>query len=214
LGVIRYCITNDKVQWEYVKNFTNAALIVKAGFAYKDGLFTGYNEEKRAYDASTWDYELGEDGFAKIDTTLQDPRCVWNLLKQHVDMYTPELVERICGTPKEKFLKVAGMIAETSAPDKAMTSMYALGWTQHSKGAQNIRTRAMLQLILGNIGIGGGGINAFRVHSNIQGLTNIGLLSENMPGYLTMPQETEPDLKSSLAKRQFKPLRPGQTSYW
>jgi formate dehydrogenase major subunit len=214
LGAIRYCIENNKVQWEYVKNFTNAALIVKEGFTYQDGLFNGYNADKRQYDRSEWDYEIGPDGFAKIDMTLQDPRCVWNLLKEHVAIYTPEFVERICGTPKEKYLAMVKMMAETSAPDKAMTSMYALGWTQHSKGSQNIRTMAMLQLVLGNIGIRGGGMNALRGHSNIQGLTDVGLMSELMPGYLNMPQDTEPDLKTYLSTRQYKPLRPNQTSYW
>ena len=146
--------------------------------------------------------------------TLQNPRCVWNLLKEHVAIYTPEFVERICGTPKEKYLAVVKLMAETSAPDKAMTSMYALGWTQHSKGSQNIRTMAMLQLILGNIGIRGGGMNALRGHSNIQGLTDVGLMSELMPGYLNMPQEKEADLTTYLSTRQYKPLRPNQTSYW
>src|SRR5690606_38997851 len=114
----------------------------------------------RDYNRESWEYETGPDGFVVVDETLQHPRCVWNLLKQHVATYTPEMVERISGTPKEKFLTVAKMISETSAPDKAMTSMYALGWTQHSKGSQNIRCMAMLQLILGNIGIRGGGMNA------------------------------------------------------
>jgi len=214
LGAIRYCIENNKVQWEYVKNFTNAALIVKAGFTYQDGLFNGYDASKRLYDRSEWDYDIGPDGFAQVDMTLQNPRCVWNLLKEHVSIYTPEFVERICGTPKEKYLAIVKLMAETSAPDKAMTSMYALGWTQHSKGSQNIRTMAMLQLVLGNIGIRGGGMNALRGHSNIQGLTDVGLMSELMPGYLNIPQEKEADLKTYLSTRQFKPLRPNQTSYW
>jgi formate dehydrogenase major subunit len=214
LGLIRYCIANDKVQWEYTKNFTNAAFVVKEGFEYHDGLFTGYDPAKRSYDRSGWDYEIGPDGFAVVDMTLQNPRCVWNMLKQHVDIYTPEMVERICGTPKAKFLKAAAWISETSSPLKTMTSMYALGWTQHSHGAQNIRSMAMLQLILGNIGVRGGGMNALRGHSNIQGLTDMGLLSEFMPGYLNMPQEKEVDLKTYLSTRQFKPLRPNQVSYW
>ena len=138
LGLIRYCIENDKVQWEYAKNFTNAALIVKEGFTYSDGLFTGYDAEKRDYDRTDWEYELGPDGFAQVDMTLQHPRCVWNLLKQHVSIYTPEFVERTCGTPKAKFLTVAKMVSETSAPDKAMTSMYALGWTQHKIGRAHV----------------------------------------------------------------------------
>jgi formate dehydrogenase major subunit len=213
LGVINYLITNDKVQWEYAKNYTSAAFIVKEGFAYADGLFSGYDESKRDYDRSTWEYEFDEQGFAKVDMTLQHPRCVWNLLKAHVAQYTPEMVERICGTPKDAFLTVAKMISETSAPDKAMTSMYALGWTQHSKGSQNIRCMAMIQLILGNMGVAGGGMNALRGHSNIQGLTDIGLMSNLIPGYLTLANDREPDFDKYMSTRGFKPIRPGQVSF-
>ena len=214
MGVIKYCIENDKVQWDYVKHYTNAAFIVKDGFAYKDGLFTGYDESKRDYDRSSWNYVMGDDGFAMVDETLQHPRCVWNLLKEHVAIYTPEMVERICGTPKDKFLHICAMIGECSTPTKTMTSMYALGWTQHSKGAQNIRGMAMLQLILGNMGVRGGGMNALRGHSNIQGLTDIGLMSNLLPGYMNIPLEKEVDLETYMSTRAFKPLRPGQTSYW
>jgi len=214
LGVINYCMQNDKVHWDYVKSFTNAPYLVKDGFGYQDGLFTGYDEARRDYDRSTWDYQLGPDGYVASDDTLSSPRCVWSLLKTHVSVYTPEMVERICGTPKDKFLKIAAMIAETSSPTKVMTSMYALGWTQHSKGSQNIRAMAMLQLILGNIGVRGGGMNALRGHSNIQGLTDLGLMSNLLPGYLTLPTEREVDLDTYMSSRQFKPLRPNQTSYW
>ncbi len=214
LGVINYCIQNDRVQWEYTKAFTNASFIVKEGFSYSDGLFSGYDEEKRDYDRTSWDYEMGEDGFARVDETLQHPRCVWNLLKQHVSVFSPEMVQRICGTPQDKFLHVAQMISECSTPTKTMTSMYALGWTQHSHGSQNIRAMAMLQLILGNIGVRGGGMNALRGHSNIQGLTDMGLMSHLLTGYLNMPTEAETDYATYMKSRQFKPLRPGQTSYW
>jgi len=213
-GLTNYCIQNNKVQWEYVKAFTNAAFLVNDGFDYQEGLFTGYDESKRDYDKSTWEYQMGPDGYAMVDETLTHPRCVWNLLKEHVSIYTPEMVERICGTPKEKFLKVAEMVGECSAPDKTMTSMYALGWTQHSKGAQNIRGMAMLQLILGNIGVRGGGMNALRGHSNIQGLTDVGLLSNAMPGYMNLATDSEPDLETYMSTRGYKPLRPNQTSYW
>jgi formate dehydrogenase major subunit len=214
LGVINYCMQNGKVHWDYVKSFTNAPYLVKDGFGYQDGLFTGYDEARRDYNRSTWDYQLGSDGYVVSDDTLSSPRCVWSLLKSHVSLYTPEMVERICGTPKDKFLKIAAMIAETSSPTKVMTSMYALGWTQHSKGSQNIRAMAMLQLILGNIGVRGGGMNALRGHSNIQGLTDLGLMSNLLPGYLTLPTDREVDLDSYMSSRQFKPLRPNQTSYW
>ena len=214
MGVIRWCIANDKVQWEYVTNFTNAALLVKDEFGWSDGLFTGYDEEKRDYDKESWDYKKDADGYAQVDMTLKDPRCVWNLLKAHVDVYTPEFVENVCGTPKDRFLTICEMIGECSARDKVMTSMYALGWTQHSKGAQNIRGMAMLQLILGNIGMRGGGMNALRGHSNIQGLTDLGLMSNLIPGYLNIPTEKEPDWQTYMSSRNFTPLRPGQTSYW
>lgn len=213
-GVIHYCMSNDKVQHDYVKHFTNAGLIVKEEFDFNEGLFSGYDEEKRDYDRSSWAYEVGEDGFAKTDETLTHPRCVWQMLKKHVSAYTPEFVERICGTPKEKFLKICEMIAECSTPTKTMTSMYALGWTQHSKGSQNIRTMAMLQLILGNIGVRGGGMNALRGHSNIQGLTDIGLMSNLLPGYMNIPLEDETDLKTYFLTRKYAPTRPNQVSYW
>ena len=214
MALIRYMIENDKVQWDYVRNYTNAAYVVRDDFGWSDGLFSGYDEEKRDYDKKSWDYVIGDDGFAVIDPTLENPRCVWQLLRAHVDAYTPELVERVCGTPADRFLKVAEMIGECSSPTKTMTSMYALGWTQHSKGAQNIRGMAMLQLILGNIGVRGGGMNALRGHSNIQGLTDIGLMSNLIPGYLNIPTEQEPDWATYMKSRAFKPLRPGQTSYW
>jgi len=214
LGVIRYCIENDKIQHDYVRAFTNAPYLVKEGFSYQDGLFSGYDEAKRDYDRTSWEYELGPDGYVQVDETLQNPRCVFQLLKQHVAAYTPEMVERICGTPKDKYLAICKMISECSARDKTMTSMYALGWTQHSKGSQNIRTMAMLQLMLGNIGVRGGGMNALRGHSNIQGLTDIGLMSDLIPGYLAIPKDKEVDFSTYMSTRGFKPLRPNQMSYW
>jgi formate dehydrogenase major subunit len=213
-GVINYLLSNDKIHRDYVLNYTNASYLVKDEFGFQDGLFTGYNAEKRDYDRSSWDYVIGEDGFATVDPTLQNPRCVYQLMKQHYARYTPEMVERITGAPKDKFLKACEWIAETAAPDKAMTSMYALGWTQHSKGSQNIRTMAIIQLLLGNIGVAGGGMNALRGHSNIQGLTDLGLMSNLIPGYLTLPVEKEVDRTTYLSTRGFKPLRPGQISYW
>ena len=121
------------------------------------------------------------------------------------------MVERICGTPKDKFLKVArDDRARRPSPDKAMTSMYALGWTQHSKGSQNIRAMAMLQLILGNIGMRGGGMNALRGHSNIQGLTDLGLMSNLLPGLSdACRRRRRSTFDAYMSTRGFKPLRPG-----
>ena len=214
MGVIRWCMENDKIQWDYVRNYTNASYLVREDFGWHDGLFTGYDEENRTYDQETWEYQIGEDGYVMTDPSLEDPRCVWNMLRQHVDVYTPEFVENLCGTPKERFLTICGMIGETSSPTKTMTSMYALGWTQHSKGAQNIRGMAMLQLLLGNIGVPGGGMNALRGHSNIQGLTDVGLMSNLIPGYLAIPTEREPTFEQYMSTRGNRPLVPNQTSYW
>ncbi len=213
-GVINYLLSNDKIQHEYVKSYTNAAFIVREDFSFEDGLFSGYDEAARSYDRKSWGYELGEDGFAKVDPTLQHPRCVFQLLKKHYARYTPEVVSSISGASREKFLKACETIATTSVPDRTMTSLYALGWTQHSVGSQNIRAMAMIQLLLGNVGMAGGGVNALRGHSNIQGLTDLGVLSDLLPGYLTIPKENDKDLATYLGSRTLKPLRPGQMSYW
>ncbi|MBS4150191.1 formate dehydrogenase-N subunit alpha [Pseudomonas balearica] len=214
-GLINYLLENDKIQHEYVRNYTDVSFIVKEGFGFENGLFNGYDADKRAYtDKGTWGYELDEQGYAKVDPTLQHPRCVYQLLKKHYSRYTPDVVSNICGTPQVAMLRVWETIAETSAPGKAMTIMYALGWTQHSVGSQMIRTGAMVQLLLGNIGMPGGGMNALRGHSNIQGLTDLGLLSNLLPGYLTVPMEGEQDYAAYIAKRTAKPIRPGQLSYW
>lgn len=213
-GVIRYLLENDKIQHEYVRNYTDLSFIVREDFDFEDGLYSGYDEETRRYDTSSWDYELGEDGYVKTDPSLQHPRSVYQLLKKHYERYTPEMVSRVCGTPEDKFLKVCEMLASTATPDRAGTILYALGWTQHSIGSQIIRTGAMVQLLLGNIGIAGGGMNALRGHSNIQGLTDIGLMSNLLPGYLTLPVDEEQTYQSYLDKRAQQPLRPNQLSYW
>jgi formate dehydrogenase-N alpha subunit len=213
-GVLHYLIAHNKINAEYVKHYTNAPLLVRDDFSFEDGLFSGYDANKRQYDKSTWNYQLDENGFAKRDDTLSHPRCVWNLLKQHVSRYTPEVVENICGTPQADFQKVCEVLASTSAVDRTTTFLYALGWTQHSVGSQNIRTMAMIQLLLGNMGMAGGGVNALRGHSNIQGLTDLGLLSTSLSGYLTLPKEDQHDLESYLAANTPKATLPGQVNYW
>ncbi|QBR03716.1 formate dehydrogenase-N subunit alpha [Paraburkholderia pallida] len=213
-GVIRYLLSNDKIQHEYVKNYTDFTFIVRDDFAFSNGLYSGYDSQTRSYDKSTWEYEFDADGYVKSDPSLRHPRCVYQLLKAHYSSYTPEMVESICGTPKEKFLQVCEMLATTSSPGKAGTLLYALGWTQHSIGSQIVRTGAMVQLLLGNIGIAGGGVNALRGHSNIQGLTDLGLLSQMLPGYLTLPNESEQEYQKYASSRTLKPLRPNQLSYY
>jgi formate dehydrogenase major subunit len=213
-GVISYLIANDKIQRDYVANYTNAAFIVGEGYTFEDGIFSGYDEAKRKYDPSSWGYELDEAGHAKVDPTMQHERCVLQVMKRHFSRYTPEMVSKITGTPVAKFTKVCEMVSATAVPGKAMTILYALGWTQHSYGAQMIRTGAILQLLLGNIGLAGGGMNALRGHSNIQGLTDLGLLSNSLPGYMSLATEAEQDLETYYKTRALKPLRPNQMSYW
>ena len=213
-GLMNYLMSNNLYQAEYVKNYTDASFLVSADFALKDGLFTGYDQDKRKYDKSSWAYVKGADGFVQTDPTLQDPRCVFQLMKTHYSRYTPDLVERICGTTKDAFLKVCKQVGTAASTDHVMTILYALGWTHHSQGSQMIRAGAMVQLLLGNIGLPGGGMNALRGHSNIQGLTDLGLLSTLLPGYMSLPGDKEVDYRAYIDKRALKPLRAGQTSYW
>ena len=213
-GVIRYLFENDAIQHEYVKAYTNACFIVREDFAFNDGLFSGYDENAHQYDKTTWGYEFNEMGYANLDESLQHPNCVLNLLKAHVDRYTADVVCNITGTPKDLFLTICELIASTSTPSRTLTSLYALGWTQHSIGAQNIRTLAIIQLLLGNIGMAGGGVNALRGHSNIQGLTDLGLLSDQLPGYMNLAKDDETTRNAYLDKRTPKPLRPAQVNYW
>ncbi len=213
-GVIKYLLDNDKIQHDYVRNYTDMSFIVREDFAFDEGVFSGYDEGKRTYNKESWDYERDEDGYVKTDPSLQHPRTVFQMLKKHYMNYTPEMVQRVCGTPIKKFEQVCELLASTSSPDRAGTILYALGWTQHSIGSQMIRTGAMLQLLLGNIGIPGGGMNALRGHSNIQGLTDLGLMTNLLPGYLTLPNENEQDFDSYIGSRAQQPLRKNQLSYW
>jgi formate dehydrogenase major subunit len=188
LGMIRYAIEKKRYHDDYVKLHTNASYIVKDSYGFQDGLFTGFDAGKGEYAKAAWAYQADDRtrGY-KVDPTLQDPRCVFQLLKKHVDRYTPEMVERICGTPQETFLKVAELVTSTGTAERAGTITYALGWTQHSTAVQMIRAGAMLQLLLGNVGRPGGGVNAFRGHSNIQGATDTAGTFEILPGYLKTP---------------------------
>ena len=232
-AVINWLIKNNKVQWDYVKNYTNASFIVAEGFGFNEGLFSGHANYTpkdggiapaaapagakggAVYNNDSWTYELDEQGNAKIDPSLQNPRCVWQMMKNHYAQYTPEMMHKITGTPIADFLQVCEALGATSAKNKAGTILYALGWTQHTYGSQNIRTMAMIQLILGNIGVAGGGVNALRGHSNIQGLSDLGLLSTSLPGYLSLPNEKKnPTFAEYLHVQTPKPMRPGQLNYW
>jgi formate dehydrogenase major subunit len=213
-GIINWLLTNDKIHHDYVKFNTDATFLLKPDFKFDGGFFSGYNEATRSYDKSTWGYQLGADGYVKVDDSLQDPLCVYQQLKKHYSRYTPEMVEKVCGTPKDKFLKVCEMLGPMSAPDKTSTILYALGWTQHSVGSQNIRTMAMIQLLLGNMGRPGGGVNALRGHSNVQGVTDMNAYAEVFSGYLNAPMDTDTSYQSYVKRNTPVALRPNQFNYW
>ncbi len=214
-GLIRYAIENNRIAKDYLLNYTNASFIVKDSFKLPedDGVFSGFDAQKQSYDRSTWNYsgtgaapvhntgmQTGQGGISQplppmpekieFDPTLQNPRCVFQLLTKHYSRYTPEMVERITGIPRDQFLKIADLftsIRKDGDMKKAGTIIYAVGWTHHSFGTQIIRTAAIIQLLLGNVGRAGGGVNALRGHSNIQGATDMAGIFDNLPGYLKVP---------------------------
>jgi formate dehydrogenase major subunit len=198
-GIIRYAIENKRYADEYIKIHTNATYIISDRYGFTDGLFSGFDEKQGTYDKTAWSYDAEEKTETySVDPTLQHPRCVFQLLRQHVSRYTPEVVERICGTPKADFLKVAEVVTSSYPNDRVGTITYALGWTQHSVGVQMIRAAATLQLLLGNVGRPGGGVNAMRGHSNIQGATDMGGTFEILSGYLATPRSELTDLATYL----------------
>ncbi len=219
-GLINYVLTHDKWFKEYVLNYTNASTIISEDFRDTeelDGVFSGYDPTHGVYDPASWAYEgqgvpeakqpapadatqsysdrvnldQQDKGPAPRDETLQDPRCVFQILKRHFARYTPELVEQVCGTPRDLFLRIAEAIIANSGRERTTAFCYAVGWTQHTVGVQNIRAAAILQLLLGNIGRPGGGIMALRGHASIQGSTDIPTLYNLLPGYLNMPSEKD-----------------------
>jgi formate dehydrogenase major subunit len=187
-GMIKYILDNHLYDEFYVKNYTNASFVVSPRYGFDDGLFSGYDPNKRAYDASTWALEKDEQGIPKRDMTLQDSRCVLQLMKKHYSRYTLEKVSQITGASTDDLEKVYKIYGSTGTPDKAGTELYAMGWTQHTVGVQNIRAMCIIQLLLGNMGIAGGGVNALRGESNVQGSTDHALLFHILPGYLPTPR--------------------------
>jgi formate dehydrogenase major subunit len=229
-GLVRHVIENGLWFEEYVKAYTNAATIVGEDFRDTedlDGLFSGWDPERCAYDRESWRYagdspeapvageqahgahggQGGEEQLA--DPTLQDPRCVFQIVRRHFSRYTPELVEQVCGVPRESFLAVAEALCANSGRERTSAFVYSVGWTQHTVGVQYIRAACILQLLLGNIGRPGGGIMALRGHASIQGSTDIPTLYNILPGYLPMPVPHEtPTLSDYIDTNEPK------TGYW
>jgi len=201
-GLVRHLIEHNLFFRDYVVHYTNASCILCDEYRdpedNQDGYFSGWNAEKRAYEGDSWLYKGGDLSRPQRDLTLQDPQCVFQKVKRHFSRYTPEMVEKICGIPPDLFHKVAHALAAASGPERTAAICYAVGWTQHSKGVQIIRTAAILQLLLGNIGRPGGGILALRGHASIQGSTDIPTLYDILPGYLTMPRKGDETLQQYL----------------
>jgi formate dehydrogenase major subunit len=216
-GMIKYIIDNNLAFREYVVNYTNAPFLVNADFkgaGELNGLFSGYDEKTRKYDKKTWSFQLDENGVPKKDVALQDPQCVYQLLKKHYSRYTLDKVSSITGTPKEKLEEVYKLYASTGKPNRAGTELYAMGWTQHTVGTQNIRAMCIIQLLLGNMGIAGGGINALRGESNVQGSTDQGLLFHILPGYLPVPTASLESLPAYIEKYTPKTKESKSVNWW
>ena len=231
-GMINHVLSHDLDFREYVVAYTNAANIVGADFVDAedlDGLFSGYDPETASYDKQSWAFEgvdpqdqddlvSGDQGGGHFDPTgvrrdesLQDPRCVFQVMKRHYARYTPEMVHEVCGVPPEQFLAVCEAVTANSGRERTTAWAYSVGWTHHSVGVQYIRTAAILQLLLGNMGRPGGGILALRGHASIQGSTDIPTLFNLLPGYLPQPvlgtHDTLADWISSMSA-------PGQKGFW
>jgi formate dehydrogenase major subunit len=192
-GIINYTLENELYPKEYVANYTNAANIVADDFSFDDGMFNGYDEKKRSYDKTKWSFKTDEAGKTMKDMTMKDPNCVLQLMKKHYSRYDIDTVCGVTGTDKKAYLEICKTYASTGEIGKAGTILYAMGATQHTVGTQNIRSYAILQMLLGNIGIQGGGVNALRGESNVQGSTDFGLLYDNVPGYIGVPKAIEGD---------------------
>lgn len=223
-GIIHHLLEHDLWFREYAMHYTNIATLIDeryAGPAERDGLFSGWDEAGNKYTYDSWQYKGGavpsslaehyvnttENFSSQVqrlqhhppeqDHTLSDPHCVYQIMRRHYAPYTPEMVERVTGCPRDVFLKVAEALARNSGRERTSAICYAVGWTQHTTGVQMIRAAAIVQGLLGNVGRPGGGILALRGHCSIQGSTDVPTLYNLLPGYLTMPHAFKTN--SSLA---------------
>src|SRR5438270_116633 len=190
-AIIRHVLETSGYFHDYVVQYTNAATLVREDFKDTeelDGLFSGYDPASETYtDQKSWDYQRDKNGQPLSDPTLQHPQCVFQIMRRHFARYTPEMVENVCGVPREVWLQVAQTLIENSGRERTSAICYAVGWTQQSKGVQIIRAAAILQLLLGNIGRPGGGIMALRGHASIQGSTDVPTLYDLLAGYMPQP---------------------------
>jgi formate dehydrogenase major subunit len=202
--MINHILVNTLYDEDFVVTHTNALFLLQPDFDFKDGLFSGYDETTHTYDTKSWGYQLDGKGRPRRAARLDDPNCVFTRLKTFVSRYTPEMGERITGTPGAQIIA----IAETMAKNRPGTILYALGMTQHTTGVQGIRAFTILQLLLGNLGKPGSGVNALRGEPNVQGACDMGVLNNYLPGYMDYPSHTEPTLeawtkKNGSSERRF-----------
>ena len=213
-GMINYIISNNLYNKEYMAYYTNASFILGKKFGFKDGLFSGFNKKTRSYDKSYWAFDKDKKGIPERDHSLKNSRCVFQQLKKHFSRYNLKKVSAITGTPRADLEKVYKTYAATGKKGEAGTIMYAMGWTQHTVGVQNIRTMAMIQLLLGNMGVAGGGVNALRGESNVQGSTDHCLLWHIWPGYLKTPRASNTSLDAYNKKWTPKTNDPLSANWW
>ena len=213
-GMIKYIIDNALYQKAYAANYTNGQFIVNDQYGFDDGLFAGYDPQEKHYDQTRWAFETDEKGIPKRDPTFQHQRCVFQLLKKHYARYDRKTVSKITGTSEESLLAVYKTFTATGAKSRAGTVMYAMGWTQHSTGVQNIRAMSIIQLLLGNMGLAGGGINALRGESNVQGSTDHALLFNSWPGYLKVARDSHKNLDTYNRKNTPFSDDPLSVNWW
>jgi len=236
-GIIRHILENDLWFRDFALNYTNLAHIIEDGYEdaeQGDGLFSGFEEASGTYKHDTWQYKgkvvpssIAEhrvqtkgkgDGESQgmsdspppEDRTLQHPNCVYQIMRRHYARYTPEMVERVTGCPKETFLKVADALARNSGRDRTGAFCYAVGWTHHTVGVQIIRAATIIQGLLGNVGRPGGGILALRGHTSIQGSTDIPTLYNMLPTYLPQPNV----FNGHATFEQFLKIETPETGWW
>jgi formate dehydrogenase major subunit len=188
--MINHILANKLYDEDFVTAHTNALMVGDASFGFDDGIFSGFDEAKHKYDTKTWGYQLDDKGKPKVAASLDDPGCIFARVKKHFSRYTLEAGERITGIPQAEIQR----IAETMVKNRPGTILYALGMTQHTTGVQGIRAFTILQLLLGNIGKPGSGVNALRGEPNVQGACDMGVLNNYTTGYLNWPQHNEPTL--------------------
>lgn len=204
-AIIRYIIENKVYDEDYLKNNTNALLKLSKDYKFEEGIFSGFDPKSNKYGTDSWSYQLGEDNKPLKANAFDDPDCVLSKIKEHYFRYTFETAEKITGIPAAKIEEIADAFCKA----RPGSILYALGMTQHTTAVQGIRAYAVIQLLLGNIGKAGGGINALRGEPNVQGSTDMANLFNSLPGYLPHPISTDKTLRDYLVRNgsaQEKPI--------